>query len=104
MGRTHDVPKIYIRDIESYQKTLRVGQEKRIRVLIKRGAEWRTWARAVITGVYKNVVKVRYPMTVTEQGIQREVVREEYVRIADMLIWERRRGQRDLQGVFGDQD
>ncbi len=91
MGRPHDIPGIFMSDLEGYKKTIRVGQEKRIRVLIKREADWSTWVRAVITGVYKNIVKVRYQITVKEEGIRREALREEYVRIADLIIWEKGR-------------
>lgn len=88
MGRAHDIPRVCIHDLEGYKKTLKVGQEKRIRVLIKRGADWSTWVRAAIMSVHQNVVKVRYRITVQEEWGRREALREEYVRIADLLIWE----------------
>ena len=99
MGRAHDTPRVYMSNLEKYKKTLKAGQEKRIQVLIKRGADWRTWVKAVILDVYQDVVKVRYRITIQEEWIRRDVTREEYIRIADLLIWEA--GGRDADQCRG---
>ena len=88
MQKPNAVLRVYTNDLGKYRKTLRVGQEKHIRVLVKRGADWSTWVKAVIVGIYKNVVRVRYRIMVREDWINREAIREEYIRIADLLIWE----------------
>lgn len=68
MGRPNDIPRVCVRDLEGYKKTLKVGQEKRIKVLVKRGADWSVWVKAVIIGIYKNIAKVRYRIMTTEGG------------------------------------
>lgn len=88
MGGIQKRVKVTIRDLERYKKGLKPGQKKRIRIRLTTDGDIDIWTEAEIVAIYREVVRVRYWIPVKGTVPQRETIREEYMKIKDLLIWE----------------
>lgn len=88
MGELSKRARVTIRDLEEYKKYLKPGQKKRIQVRLATDGDIETWAEAEIVAVHREVVRVRYWIPIKGTVPPRETIREEYVKIKDLLIWE----------------